>query len=221
MTARFGVFTLLLDARRLVCDGRDLHLTPKAFDLLSALIDAAPRVMTKTELHVRLWPDTFVSDSTLVGLVKEVRRALGDTGRQHPVIRTVMRVGYGIAIPVHRDAPRLATAHWLVGNGQSFRLSQGVTVIGRAPTCGVCLEASGVSRRHAIITVADDEARVEDAASKNGTTVNGELVTGSAVLREGDLIAIGSVPLVYRVSSLGDSTETRPTRAGATPARSA
>ena len=86
--ARFGSFALAIDSRRLTRAGADLHLTPKAFDLLALLVDAAPRVVPKAELHQRLWPDTFVADTTLVGLVKEVRRVLGDADAASPLIRT-------------------------------------------------------------------------------------------------------------------------------------
>ena len=84
---RFGAFVFNADTRQLSRDGADVHLTPKAFDLLGVLIDAAPSVVTKTELHQTLWPKSFVSDATLVGLIKEVRRALEDsdrTGSDHP-----------------------------------------------------------------------------------------------------------------------------------------
>ena len=49
-------------------------MTPKAFDLLTLLINAAPHVVPKAELHGRLWPNGVVTDSTLVGLVQEIRR---------------------------------------------------------------------------------------------------------------------------------------------------
>jgi DNA-binding winged helix-turn-helix (wHTH) protein len=148
------------DARRLVSDGRDLHLTPKAYDLLSVLVDAAPRVVTKTELHSRVWPDTFVSDATLTGLIKEVRYALGDTGSEGPVLRTARRVGYAIAIPVERGVLRQSTTQWLIADGRSFCLPEGITVVGRDPGCGVRLDTPGVSRRHATITVADERATI-------------------------------------------------------------
>jgi DNA-binding winged helix-turn-helix (wHTH) protein len=78
MTVRFGAFALDSDRRQLTRRGDDIHLTPKAFDLLVLLADQAPRVVRKSVLHERLWPGTFVSDATLVGLVKELRRALDD-----------------------------------------------------------------------------------------------------------------------------------------------
>jgi DNA-binding winged helix-turn-helix (wHTH) protein len=58
--ARFGQFTLDTDQRRLFRGEADVHLTPKAFDLLVLLIDEAPHVVRKGALHQRLWQDTFV-----------------------------------------------------------------------------------------------------------------------------------------------------------------
>ncbi len=95
---RFGAFVIHPDRRQLLRDGAEVHLTPKAFDLLTLLMDRAPSVVSKAELHRELWPGTFVSDATLVGLVKELRRALRDDG-QEPAIRTAHRVGYAFARP--------------------------------------------------------------------------------------------------------------------------
>ena len=91
---RFGRFTLDRAQRLLTRDGVPVHLMPKAFELLSVLIAAAPRVLTKADLHGELWRDSFVSDATLTGLVKELRRALQDEDRAWPIIRTGHRVGY-------------------------------------------------------------------------------------------------------------------------------
>ena len=117
MSQRFGAFTLHADRRQLLRDGREVHLTPKAFDLLTLLVAHAPAVVPKREIHARLWPDTFVSDATLVGLVKEVRRALNDE-QQGTVIRTAHRVGYafaasqGVALSLCADTSR----HLLAGH---------------------------------------------------------------------------------------------------------
>jgi DNA-binding winged helix-turn-helix (wHTH) protein len=94
VTVRFGRFTFDSDRRVLRRDDVDVHLTPKAFDLLALLIQEAPRVLRKTELHERLWPDSFVSEATLVGLVKELRRALDDRDVTSRLIRTAFGVGY-------------------------------------------------------------------------------------------------------------------------------
>ena len=67
VSLRFGAFAFYGDRRQLLRDGAEVHLTPKAFDLLNLLIERAPAVVSKTEIHKHLWPGTFVADSTLVG----------------------------------------------------------------------------------------------------------------------------------------------------------
>lgn len=52
--ARFESFTFDTDTRRLERAGAEVHLTPKAFDLLALLIQEAPRVLAKSDLHHRL-----------------------------------------------------------------------------------------------------------------------------------------------------------------------
>jgi DNA-binding winged helix-turn-helix (wHTH) protein len=89
MIARFGSFVVDSDRRQLIShEGGEIHLTPKAFDLLVLLVLEAPRIVRKGELHDRLWPRTFVSDATLAGLVKEIRRGLDDHNSSAPLIRT-------------------------------------------------------------------------------------------------------------------------------------
>src|SRR5205809_546189 len=60
---RFGPFTLNLDTRQLTQEGREIHLAPKAFDLLAALVADRPKVLSKAELQQRLWPETFVAEA--------------------------------------------------------------------------------------------------------------------------------------------------------------
>jgi DNA-binding winged helix-turn-helix (wHTH) protein len=56
VTTRFGAFELDSDLRQLTREGGEIHLTPKAFDLLVLLVAESGRVVIKTELHKRLWP---------------------------------------------------------------------------------------------------------------------------------------------------------------------
>ena len=81
MTIRFGAFTLDFETRQLIQDGRAVHLEPKAFDLLAALVLDRPKALSKADLQERLWPGTFVSEANLSNLVAEVRAALGDPAR--------------------------------------------------------------------------------------------------------------------------------------------
>src|SRR5213593_1911205 len=82
---RFPPFTIDSDTRQLSRgDRRDtnVHLSPKAFDLLCLLVQHRPKVLEKSFLHARIWPDTFVVDATLNVLIGEIRKAIDDDVRQ-------------------------------------------------------------------------------------------------------------------------------------------
>ena len=212
MSQRFGAFTLHADRRQLLRDGREIHLTPKAFDLLRLLIERAPAVVTKAEIHEHLWPATFVADTTLVGLVKELRKALRDES-DAARIRTVHRVGYAFAESLETDSPQQAaavTTHWLVYRTRRIALRDGENVIGRDPDATVWLDVAGVSRRHVRITLERGKATLEDLGSKNGTLLRDRPVRTAVELRNTDTIQIASEVLVFRQSTSGMSTLTQP-----------
>jgi DNA-binding winged helix-turn-helix (wHTH) protein len=218
--ARFGSFELDSQRRQLLRDDREIHLTPKAFELLSALIETAPRVVTKAELHDRLWPKGIVSDATLVGLVKELRSALADRDRSAPFIRTVHRVGYAFDAPVVRAVRLAGAARWLIAGERRIALTEGENLIGRDPEAQVCLDHSTVSRRHARLVVSSASTVLEDLGSKNGTTREGVLLTAAVTLHNGDRFVCGDVSLTYRESRAGLPTITQVRRVGASPSRS-
>jgi DNA-binding winged helix-turn-helix (wHTH) protein len=218
--ARFGTFDLDSQRRQLRRGDEDLHLTPKAFDLLSVLVDAAPRVVPKSELHQRLWPAGVVTDATLVGLVKEIRRVLEDTDPQEPLIRTAHRVGYAFDVPVTRappQAPRLS--HWLIVGERRIALMEGENIIGRDPDVNVCLDFATVSRRHARLLVTSTGAVLEDLASKNGTSVEGTRISASQPLRNGQQFSCGHLDMTYRESGAGLPTATQLSRIVEPPSR--
>ena len=155
MTVRFGSFELDSARRQLFRDRREIRLTPKAFDLLSLLINAAPRVVAKSDLHDHLWPSGAVSDATLVGLVKEIRRALDDHERDAPLIRTAHRVGYAFAAPIARAARASKVSRWLIAGDRRIGLVDGENLIGRGPEAAVMLDYATVSRRHASVIVTE------------------------------------------------------------------
>ena len=210
MTARFGRFTLDTALRQLTRDGAPVHLTPKAFELLSLLAATAPRVVTKPELHERLWPNTYVSDATLAGLVKELRRSLEDTDPASPIIRTAHRVGYALCVTVEDAQPEQPPTqwHWLVIRNKRVPLREGENLVGRDPASQVWLSSSSVSRRHARIVISADGVTLADLGSKNGTKLADTPAVQPMPLRDGDRISFGSVSAVYRASSAGLSTET-------------
>ncbi len=90
---------------------------------------------------------------------------------------------------------------WLVveqgGEERTFALTRPITHLGRGFGATLQLEDLGVSRRHAIVVQRRGGVRILDDRSANGTWVNGRRVH-EAELRDGDVIALGRVVLVYR-----------------------
>jgi DNA-binding winged helix-turn-helix (wHTH) protein len=214
---QFADFILDSSARQLLHRGRgEIRLSPKAFDLLAALIEQRPAVLSKADLHRRIWPDTYVVNANLSVLIADIRRALEDSRRQPSFIRTVHAIGYafcGEAVDLtDRSAPRTATParFWLVWNERVIVLEDGDNIVGRDPQCTVWLDASGVSRRHARISTVPgaDAVVLQDLGSKNGTLVQNQAVTGEVRLTDGAVIRIGAVALKLRVWSEGKSPET-------------
>jgi TolB-like protein/Tfp pilus assembly protein PilF len=100
MRLLFGDCALDADSRTLQRGGKDVRLSGKAFQLLELLLAARPNPVAKEVLIAALWPDAFVSDANLAGLVKEIRAAIGDDARQPRYVRTVHRFGYAFAAAV-------------------------------------------------------------------------------------------------------------------------
>ena len=209
MTVRVGAFVLDSDRRQVLRGDAVIHLTPKAFDLLALLVDEAPRVVRKAELHERLWPGTFVSEAALGALVKELRRALDDrdprdTDHSHGARRRLR------LRRAHRTRAGAAGTREPLDccRRPPHRVGRRPNVIGRDPAATVLLDVPGVSRRHAQIVVDHRGAVLEDLDSKNGTRIGDALVTGATTLRDGDPIQVGPVLVIYHASASGISTQT-------------
>ena len=91
--------TTVLDigTRLLSRSGATVHLSPKAFELLKLLVERRPNAISKSELHERIWPETFVSDDSLSRLILEVREAIDDHARKPRFVRTLHGFGYAFA----------------------------------------------------------------------------------------------------------------------------
>jgi DNA-binding winged helix-turn-helix (wHTH) protein len=226
MTLDFGAFTLRGDTRQLVREGREVHLSPKAFDLLQLLVRERQRALSKTFLQERLWPETFVCEANLPSLVSEIRQAIGDDRRQSRFIRTVHGYGYAFCATAVDDSPsqghgRSAATYWLNWDKVPIPLQEGETLLGREPGVDVWLDVPSVSRHHARIVIRDGDASVQDLGSKNGTRVRGELARTPVSLMNGDEIRMGSVVMTFRVWAPDVLTETQSQSSLRAPALSA
>jgi len=213
---RFGGFTLDHDTRQLLSNGDEIHLSPKAFDLLALLVANRDRAVSKAELQQRLWPSTFVEETNLATLAAEIRRALRDSAANPKFVRTVYGFGYRFVGEVTADVSVTGPEHararlWLVFERRHIPLLEGVNVIGRAADAAIPIESPGISRYHARIVVTHGEATLEDLGSKNGTHLNGSRITMPRRLTDGNQIGLGAVVMTFRIASQMSPTETVPT----------
>ena len=90
----FGDCVLDLDRRELSREGRAVPTGPQVFDLLVYLLKNRERVVTREDLLASVWSGRIVSDSTLASHVNAVRKAIGDSGQDQRLLRTVARKGF-------------------------------------------------------------------------------------------------------------------------------
>ncbi|MET0622927.1 MAG: tetratricopeptide repeat protein [Pyrinomonadaceae bacterium] len=116
----FGPFRLDSAERTLSRDGKEIALTPKLFETLSALVERGGHIVCKDELIKKVWPDSFVEDSSLSQNISLLRKALGDGGQPAKFIETIPKRGYRFIAPLkvlhgpaddpRQDSPELPAA---------------------------------------------------------------------------------------------------------------
>jgi TolB-like protein/tetratricopeptide (TPR) repeat protein len=90
----FSDFVLDTDRRELSQADRGVAVEPQVFDLLVYLIEQRDHVVSKDELIEKIWGGRIVTDSTLTSRINAARKAVGDSGIEQSVIRTVPRKGF-------------------------------------------------------------------------------------------------------------------------------
>jgi DNA-binding winged helix-turn-helix (wHTH) protein/Tol biopolymer transport system component len=98
----FGPYKFDVDERLLTGHGESIRITPKAAEVLLALLRGDGRVVGKDDLIRAVWPDTFVEDSSLTFQIHLVRQALRDGVDGERYIETVPRRGYRFVAPVRQ-----------------------------------------------------------------------------------------------------------------------
>ena len=115
MRYQFDNIVLDPDRRELSRGSEAITPGPQVFDLLVHLVMNRERVVSKNDLIEAVWGGRIVSDSTLTSHINAVRKAIGDTGEDQRLVRTIARKGYrfvgdvreGAASEVSRPAPPL------------------------------------------------------------------------------------------------------------------
>jgi TolB-like protein/Flp pilus assembly protein TadD len=116
----FEEFAFDIDRRELHRGAEVVSITPQVFDLLEYLIRNRERVVSKDELINAVWNGRIVSDAALTTRLNAVRAAIGDTGEEQRLIKTLPRKGFRfvgqvretreVEDPNPRDAPESALA---------------------------------------------------------------------------------------------------------------
>lgn len=90
----FGRFYLDTRERILLCDGKAVPMTLKAFNTLFVLVQSSGHIVEKVELMKQVWPNSFVEEANLTQHIYKLRRILGVRADGRQYIETVPRRGY-------------------------------------------------------------------------------------------------------------------------------
>jgi DNA-binding winged helix-turn-helix (wHTH) protein len=206
VTYRFGPFALSPERRCLERDGAPVPLTPKAFDLLVALVRHRARALSKDEILTLVWPRSHVEEGNLAQQILLLRKALAAAGE---CVTTVPRHGYRFVAPVVEQSaehPPSSSPHCLIWDTREIPLREGVTVIGRADDADVRIPLPSLSRHHARIVVRGLSATLEDLGSRHGSWRGATRIQGIIELAGGDQIRLGTASLVYCLVMSDEST---------------
>ncbi|MGA3212260.1 MAG: tetratricopeptide repeat protein [Terriglobales bacterium] len=108
-TYHFGEFTLDVARGCVLRAGEEIKLRPKVYETLRYLVANPGRLIGKQELMQAVWPDSFVTDDSLVQCTVELRRALDD--REQQLLKTVPRRGYIFTAEITRSTPNTAPSY--------------------------------------------------------------------------------------------------------------
>ena len=105
----FEGYSLDRHRRELRRGGNLQHVEAQVFDLLLFLIENRERVVSKEDLLASVWRGRNVSESTLASRINAARRAVGDTGEQQRLIRTIHGRGFRFVGTIREAEERAAS----------------------------------------------------------------------------------------------------------------
>jgi TolB-like protein len=99
----------VLDTSRqeLSCGGEGVPIEPQVFNLLQYLVENRDRVVSKDDLFDKIWEGRIVSESTLTSRINAVRKAVGDSGKDQHLVRTIARKGFRFVGDVRVSHPEM------------------------------------------------------------------------------------------------------------------
>ena len=110
MVYRFDAFELDMGRFELRKGSAVVPVEPQVFALLGLLVANHERMVSKDEIHDRIWNGRIVSEAALNSRIRSVRQAVGDNGTAQRVIRTVRSGGFRFVADVTTDSASLPAA---------------------------------------------------------------------------------------------------------------
>jgi DNA-binding winged helix-turn-helix (wHTH) protein len=107
---RFAHFEINTDRHELRHAGVIVHIEPQVFDLIVHLIRNRDRIVGKDELIDTIWQGRIISEAALSSRISAARRALGDSGNDQSLIRTLYKRGFRFVGHVDDDSSAPAAA---------------------------------------------------------------------------------------------------------------
>ncbi len=94
MRLAFSGYEINQERRELTFQGQAVAVGPQVFDILVYLATHRDRVVSKDELLQAVWRGRIVSESTITSHINAVRKAIGDSGSEQRLVRTLSRKGF-------------------------------------------------------------------------------------------------------------------------------
>ncbi len=123
-----------LDTERRVLKVADISqdVEPLVFDLLVLLLDRGDTVVSRDELVAKLWNGRVISDSAISVRINAARKAVGDSGKNQSIIKTVHRKGFKLAVPVTQVSNNLTKSDEIIPVPESIEKTI-TTVLNQLP----------------------------------------------------------------------------------------
>jgi DNA-binding winged helix-turn-helix (wHTH) protein len=123
---RYNFSNCVLDTERhlLFKDGEPVNTEPQVFDLLHLLVSNAGILVTRDQIVEEIWDGRIVSESSISARTNAARKAVGDSGKEQAIIKTVTRRGLQLVATVSRDNEETSVPPPLHSDRQRVRFAK-------------------------------------------------------------------------------------------------